>query len=110
MEIKGKLIKKLDLQKGVTKNGNEWKSQTCIIETDSQYNNLVAVKCMGEKIHKMNKLKEGDMVAISCNIYSREYKGKFYNNIEGWAFANQNDDLRDNREEFAANNNQDLPF
>ena len=30
-------------------------------------------------------------VAIMCNIYSREYKGKYYHNIDGYHFSQQND-------------------
>ena len=39
------------------------------------------------KIKQMNKLKDGSMVNISCNVYSREYNGKFYNNIDGWKIS-----------------------
>ena len=30
-------------------------------------------------------------VAILCNVYSREYNGKYYHNIDGYHFANQSD-------------------
>ena len=108
MEVKGKLIKILQAEAGTSKNGKAWESQTCLVETDSKFNNLVAIKCMGDKIKQMNKLKEGDMVNISCNVYSREYKGKYYNNIEGWFFTNQNDSPADNRDEFITSD--DMPF
>ena len=28
-------------------------------------------------------------VAIMCNVYSREYNGKYYHNIDGYHFTNQ---------------------
>ena len=28
-------------------------------------------------------------VNIKCNVYSREYKGKYYHNIDGYWFSNQ---------------------
>ena len=28
-------------------------------------------------------------VVILCNVYSREYKGKYYHNIDGYHFTNQ---------------------
>ena len=28
-------------------------------------------------------------VAILCNVYSREYQGKYYHNIDGYHFTNQ---------------------
>jgi hypothetical protein len=107
MEVKGKLIKKLQAEAGTSKNGKSWESQTCLVETDSKYNNLVAIKCMGDKIKQMNKLKDGDMVNISCNVYSREYNGKYYNNIEGWFFTNQNEA---NKQDDQFVTSDDMPF
>ena len=62
---------------------------------------------MGDKIKQMNKLKEGDMVNISCNVYSREYNGKYYNNIEGWFFTNQNEAKKQD-DKFVTSD--DMPF
>ena len=44
-------------------------------------------------------------VAIKCNVYSREYNGKYYHNIDGYWFTNQsnNPDINDDFE-------QDMPF
>ena len=84
MEIKGKLLRKLQAESGTSKTGKTWISQTCIVETDDKFNNIVAIKCAGdEKIKQMNKLKDGSMVNISCNVYSREYNGRFFHNIDG---------------------------
>ena len=46
MEIKGKLSKKLQAEAGTSKAGKTWESQICIIETESDYNNQVALKFM----------------------------------------------------------------
>lgn len=110
MEVKGKLIKKLQAEAGTSKNGKAWESQTCLVETDDKFNNIVAVKCMGDKVKQMNKLNEGDMVNISCNVYSREYNGKYYNQIDGWWFANQNDSSETNKEKFVTTDDNDMPF
>ena len=61
----------------------------------------------------MNKLREGDMVSISCNIYSEEWNGKYFNKIRGFRFVNANELPTDNREEFVTtddDDNNDLPF
>ena len=51
------------------------------------------------------------MVTISCNVYSREYNGKYYNQIDGWFFVNQNETSTDNRSEFVTtDDNDNLPF
>ena len=111
MEIEGKLVRKLEQQAGTSKAGKAWVTQTCLVETDNEYNNLVAIECFGEeKIKKMNKLREGDMVSISCNIYSEEWNGKYFNKIRGFRFVNANELPTDNREEFVTPDDEPLPF
>ena len=110
MEVKGKLIKKLQAESGTSKAGNAWENQTCLVETDAKFNNIVAVKCIGDKVKQMNKLNEGDMVTISVNVYSREYNGKYYNQIDGWWFVNQNDSSETNKEKFVTTDDNDMPF
>lgn len=93
MEIKGKLTKILKIESGIAKNGNEWKKQSCIVETESKYNNQVCVTAFGEEnINSLNKLKIGETVAIDCNVYSREYNGKYYNQIDGWKFSKHSEE------------------
>mgnify|MGYP003146186878 FL=1 len=91
MEVTGKLVKKLDLETGTSKAGKEWQKQTVVIDTGEDFNNLIAISSFGDKMQKMNMLEEGMTVSIMCNVYSREYNGKYYHNIEGYHFANQTD-------------------
>tara|TARA_R100001443_G_scaffold21770_1_gene33989 strand:- start:2174 stop:2494 length:321 start_codon:yes stop_codon:yes gene_type:complete len=100
MEVTGKLVKKLQAEAGTSKAGKSWTSQTCIVETDAEFNNLVAIKCFGDdKIKQMNKLEVGATVNIKCNVYSREYKGKYYHNIDGYWFSNQSNTSEVNEED-----------
>ena len=94
MEVKGKLITKLDPEAGTSKAGKPWEKQTVVIDTGNDFNNLIAVSAFGEdKIKHLNKLKEGMTVAILCNVYSREYKGKYYHNIDGYHFTQQGESV-----------------
>jgi len=88
MEVKGKLIKKLEVESGISKSEKVWQKQTCIIDTGGEFNNEIAVSAFGDKLEQMNKLEVGMDVSISCNVYSREYKGKYYHNIDGYWFVN----------------------
>ena len=105
MEVTGKLVKKLELETGTSKAGKEWQKQTVAIDTGGEFNNLIAVSAFGDKVNKMNKLQKGMTVAILCNVYSREYKGKYYHNIDGYHFTNQSDNS-----EFVTSEDKDLPF
>ena len=89
MEVNGKLVKVLDLESGVSKSGKEWQKQSVVIDTGGEFNNLTAVSAFGDKVDKLNRLELGMDVTILCNVYSREYQGKYYHNIDGYHFTNQ---------------------
>ena len=88
MEVRGKLVMKLPVESGISKSEKEWRKQTCIIDTGGEFNNLIAISAFGDKMLSMNKLEVGMDVTILCNVYSREYKGKYYHNIDGYSFSN----------------------
>ena len=97
MEIEGKLKEILPLQTGVSKSGNEWQKQSCLIETDNEYNPIVCVNAFGDKVKDLNKLVVGYPVSILCNVYSREFNGKYYTSIDGYWFSTRNTESFDAR-------------
>ena len=105
MEVRGKVKMKLDLETGTSKAGKEWQKQSIVIDTGGEFNNLIAVSAFGDKVQKMNMLEEGMTVSILCNVYSREYNGKYYHNIDGYHFTNQS-----NNTEFVTSEEEDMPF
>jgi len=105
MEVKGKLVKKLEVESGISKSEKAWQKQTCIIDTGGEFNNELAVSAFGDKMTQMNKLEVGMDVVILCNVYSREYKGKYYHNIDGYHFTSNS-----KAEAPVADQSDDLPF
>ena len=105
MEVKGKLVKKLEVESGISKSEKTWQKQTCIIDTGGEFNNEVAVSSFGDKMTQMNKLEVGMDVVILCNVYSREYKGKYYHNIDGYHFTSNS-----RAEAPVADQSDNLPF
>jgi len=106
MEVKGKLVKKLALESGISKTEKAWQKQTCVIDTGGDFNNEVAVSAFGdEKLKSLNKLEVGMDVVILCNVYSREYKGKYYHNIDGYHFTSNS-----KAEAPVSAQSDDLPF
>ena len=88
MEVKGTVKLKLELESGVSKSGKTWKKQTVVIDTGGEFNNEIAVSAFGdEKLDSLNKLEVGMEVKILCNVYSREYNGRYFHNIDGYHFA-----------------------
>tara|TARA_R110002153_G_scaffold2725_1_gene13057 strand:- start:277 stop:600 length:324 start_codon:yes stop_codon:yes gene_type:complete len=107
MEVKGTLVKKLDVESGISKSEKQWKKQTVVVDTGADYNPQIAIQAFGdEKIKDLDKLSVGDEVLIKCNVSSREYNGRYFHNIDGWFFS------KNTREEVNAAplESDDLPF
>ena len=111
MEVKGKLVDFLNIESGTSKTGKEWQKQTVIIDTGGEFNNLVAISAFGEdKINNLNKLEIGMEVKILCNVYSREYNGRYFHNIDGYHFANVQKSEANLNVHFEGTTPDDLPF
>tara|TARA_R100000654_G_scaffold14659_3_gene31603 strand:- start:833 stop:1156 length:324 start_codon:yes stop_codon:yes gene_type:complete len=107
MQIEGKLIKILEAESGTSKSGKAWSKQSCLVETSEKYNNIVCITAFGEdNVNNLNKLQEGQNVQIWCNVYSREYNGKYYNQIDGWRFSKSGNNT--DTEDFMTSD--DMPF
>jgi len=84
MEIVGKIIQVLPLQEGIGKNGNPWKVQGYVLETQEQYPRKVQFEIFGEdRIHN-NLCNIDDLVTVSFDIESREFNGRWYTSIRAW--------------------------
>lgn len=56
-----------------------------------------------KNMDKLDGLKKGDVVSVKWDIDSREYNGRVYTNLNGWA-VDKNGSSKNTEEE------QDLPF
>ena len=103
MKITGKLVQKLQPESGISKSGKNWEKMSILIEqSGTEYNKAVAVSFFGDKIKSLRDIEVGSEVSVSVNLSSREFKGKYYHNIDGWFIAKMG-------EETVANN-EDMPF
>ena len=84
MEITGKIIAVLPERGGVSKTGNEWKTQEYVIETHEQYPKKVCFNVFGaDKIAQFN-IQAGDELTVSFDINAREYNGRWFNDVRAW--------------------------
>tara|TARA_R110002050_G_scaffold42609_1_gene102513 strand:- start:293 stop:604 length:312 start_codon:yes stop_codon:yes gene_type:complete len=103
MQIIGKLVQKLEVETGTSKSGKNWEKQSILIEqSGTEYNKAVVVSFFGDKVKSIRDIEVGSEVSVSINLSSREFKGKYYHNIDGWFIAKMG-------EETVANN-EDMPF
>lgn len=85
MEITGKIIAICDLQKGTSKAGNEWKSQTFVLETDGDRPRKVAFELFGAKHDELSGMcTMGAALTVSFDVESREFNGRWYTSIRAW--------------------------
>ena len=103
MQIIGKLVQKLERETGTSKSGKSWEKQAILIEqSGTDYNKEVVISFFGDKIKSLRDIEEGSEVSVSINLSSREFKGRYYHNIDGWFIAKLG-------EETVASN-EDMPF
>jgi len=85
MEIIGTLKIKLAVESGVSKAGKDWKKQTIVLDTNAEYNNLVAISFFGDdKVAMIDGFSEGTDLKVGVNVSSSEWNGRYFNNIDGW--------------------------
>ena len=84
LEIKGKVIQKFSLESGTTSTGKSYKKQYLLIETLETYPKKVNICFFGEKVDELSNVYQGAVVTVSINIESKEYKGRYYTEVNGW--------------------------
>ncbi len=57
-------------------------------------------------MQQLRDLKEGSLVDVKFNLYSREYNGKYFHNIDGYLIAN----LSGQETTSEVSEDDDLPF
>lgn len=84
MELTGKIIAVLPERGGTSKAGNEWKIQEYVLETMDQYPRKMMFNVFGaDRIAQFN-IQMGETLTVSFDIDSREYNGRWYNDIRAW--------------------------
>ena len=74
--ITGKIVAVLPKRTGVSKNGNEWASQSYVIEDEA--GDKIAFDVFGQnKIDEYN-LSVGTKASVTVKIESREWSGKYF--------------------------------
>ena len=77
MEFEGTVYKVLPVVKGTSQRG-EWMKQEVVFELPGEFNRKICVGFWGDKAHDAGTLREGDKVAVSINVESREYNGRWF--------------------------------
>ena len=88
LEIEGTLAQKLPVQSGNSARG-PWAKQEFILEyPDGNFTAKACFTAWGQdKVQDLGKYQVGDKVKVSFNLRSREYNGRWYNDLQIWKIA-----------------------
>ena len=79
MEFTGKIIAILQPRGGVSKSGNEWKSQEYVIEDHGQYPRKMCFDVFGaDKIEQFN-IQMGEELTVSFDVDARQWQDRWFN-------------------------------
>lgn len=86
LKVSGQITKILPIDSGVSNAGKEWKKINFVLNTGAEYSPEVCFQIFGdEKVEKFLQYNnEGDSVDVLFNVSSREFKGKYYHNLDAW--------------------------
>ena len=75
-----------EVKTGKTKDGSEWKSVDFLAETMERYPKKILFALFGkDKVENLLKdVHAGDDVTVSFDVKAREYKGRWYNEVNAW--------------------------
>jgi len=83
MDFEGVVFRVLPVVKGTSARG-EWVKQEVVFEMPGEFNRKICVGFWGDKAHDAASLKEGEKVAVSVNVESREYNGRWFTEARAW--------------------------
>jgi len=88
LELEGTLRQKLGVQSGTSARG-PWAKQEFILEfPDGNYTAQACFTAWGQdKVAELDKYQVGDRIKVSFNLKSREYNGRWYNDLQIWRLA-----------------------
>jgi hypothetical protein len=106
LEMKGKLVKVLDAQKGVSKAGKEWIKTSIVLDNGAKFNPEICFNLFGqEKVDMLSDFNVGDDIEVLFNLSSREYKGNYYTSADIWKMKKVGQEVVQEEEELNG-----LPF
>ena len=88
LELEGSIRKRMDVQSGTSARG-PWAKQEFILEfPDGNFTAQACFTAWGQdKVQELAKYPDGSRVKVSFNLKSREYNGRWYNDLQIWRIA-----------------------
>ena len=81
---KGTISHMSEITSGTSTSGRDWARMTIMIDIPGYQGSIskLAFQVGTDRISDVQEFKVGDKVEIGWSIYAREYKGRWYNNVD----------------------------
>ena len=88
LELEGTIRQKMGVQSGTSARG-PWAKQEFVVDfPDGNFTSQACFTAWGQdKVQELDKYQVGDRVKVSFNLKSREYNGRWYNDLQIWRLA-----------------------
>ena len=88
LELEGTLRQKMGVQSGTSARG-PWAKQEFVVDfPDGNFTSQACFTAWGQdKVQELDKYQVGDRVKVSFNLKSREFNGRWYNDLQIWRIA-----------------------
>lgn len=88
LELEGTIRQKLGVQSGTSARG-PWAKQEFVVDfPDGNFTSQACFTAWGQdKVQELDKYQVGDRVKVSFNLKSREFNGRWYNDLQIWRIA-----------------------
>lgn len=84
MEQTGIVIAILNARSGVSKQGNAWKTQEYVIETQEQYPKKMCFELYGDDKIQQANIQVGEQLKVFFDVDAREWNGRWFNSLRAW--------------------------
>ena len=85
LQITGTLIKKCEIEKGVSKAGKEYQNRTFVVDLGGQYPKSIAFVLFGDKTSYVDNFNIGDELTVKFSVESREFNDRWFSNINAYS-------------------------
>ena len=88
LELEGTIRQKMGVQSGTSARG-PWAKQEFVVDfPDGNFTSQACFPAWGQdKVQELDKYQVGDRVKVSFNLKSREFNGRWYNDLQIWRIA-----------------------
>ena len=88
LELEGTIRQKMGVQSGTSARG-PWAKQEFVVDfPDGNFTSQACFTAWGQdKVQELDKYQVGDRVKVSFNLKSREFNGRWYNDLQIWRIS-----------------------